>query len=206
MEIMMLFKRLLNRIRRAVGGNRPPQAIMCKNSRYASYNIGEFTYGFPKIVPFPYENRGSLRIGRFCSIAENVTILLGGEHYTKWVSTYPFSVHLPGAENCALQHFSKGDVNIGNDVWLGFNATVLSGVIIGDGAVIGANSLVTKDIPPYAIAAGQPARVIKYRFTPEQIEQLLVIQWWNWPEEQVRAAAPMLSSDNIDFFLTHYSK
>ncbi len=200
-----MIKHLINRIRREFGGDRPPQAIMCKNPRYARYDVGEFTYGFPNIVPFPYENRGTLKIGRFCSIADNVTILLGGEHYTKWVSTYPFSVHMPGAEHCALQHFAKGDINIGNDVWLGFNTTILSGVTIGDGAVIGANSLVTKDIPPYAIAAGQPARVITYRFAPEQIEQMLAIQWWNWPEERVCEAAPLLSSDNIDTFLTRYA-
>jgi acetyltransferase-like isoleucine patch superfamily enzyme len=105
-------------------------------------------------------------------------------HRVDWISTYPFPAFtdkFPEAKGIEQFVTTKGDVTIGNDVWIGQHVTILSGVTIGDGAVIGAHSVVGKSIPPYAIAVGNPARVIRYRFDEKTIEMLLKIQWWNWP-------------------------
>ena len=96
---------------------------------------------------------------------------------------------------------SKGNINIENDVWIGAYSTIMSGVKIGNGAVIGASSVVTKDIPPYAIVAGNPAKIIKYRFTEEQIVSLLKIEWWNWDEYKIKDESFDLWSNNIDEFI-----
>lgn len=92
-------------------------------------------------------------------------------------------------------------MEIGNDVWIGYGATILSGVRIGDGAIVGANAVVTKDVPPYAIVAGNPAHVIRMRFSPQIISDLLQIQWWNWPFDKIRKNMPLLLSDNITKFI-----
>ncbi len=163
------------------------------------YQIGEYTYGFPRVLS--WGEGATLKIGRYCSIAEEVVILLGGEHRLDWVTTYPFSVVFPEARHIQGHPRSKGDVLIGNDVWLGQGAMILSGVTIGDGAVIAARSLVVGDIPPYAIAGGNPARVIRHRFAPEHIQALEAIQWWNWPRARVVAFLPLLLSGQIEAFI-----
>lgn len=134
--------------------------------------IGNHTYGCIDVRQF--ETTGKLQIGHYCSIAENVRFLTSGEHSTDRISTYPFRTKLLSGEADA---FSKGDIVVDDDVWLGHGALVLSGVHIGQGAVIAAGAVVTKDIPPYAIAGGVPAKVIKYRFEPEMIQQLLRIDY-----------------------------
>jgi acetyltransferase-like isoleucine patch superfamily enzyme len=141
-----------------------------------------------------------LIIGRYCSIADKVEILLGGNHRVDWVTTYPFSALMdlwPSAPRAKDYHTSRGDVAIGHDVWLGSGAIIMSGVTIGDGAVVAAHALVTKDVPPYAIVGGNPARIIRYRFEPETIAELLDIAWWDLPREQVATIIPLLQSDRI---------
>jgi acetyltransferase-like isoleucine patch superfamily enzyme len=98
----------------------------------------------------------------------------------------------------------KGDIQIENDVWIGATSTIMSGVTIHNGAIIGAGSTVTKDVPPFAIVAGNPGRIVKYRFTEEQIEKLLQIAWWNWEEEQVKDNAMLMWSSNIDEFINKF--
>lgn len=158
--------------------------------------VGDFSYGKPDIKH--WGENSSLFIGKFCSIAEQVTIFLGGEHRTDWVTTYPFNYFL--AEHAANRGHpkTKGDVVIGNDVWIGMGATILSGVRIGDGAVIGARALVSKDVPPYAIVAGNPAKVIRRRFADGVINRLLEIRWWDWPIPQIEAAIPLLLASDTD--------
>jgi acetyltransferase-like isoleucine patch superfamily enzyme len=161
--------------------------------------IGDFTYGQPEVLEFGEGSR--LVIGRFCSIAKDVKILLGGNHRTDWVTTYPFPAipdRWPSAREILGHPISKGDVTIGNDVWIGTGATILSGVTIGDGAVIGANAVVAKDIEPYAIMAGNPAKVIRMRFADSTIRALCRIQWWNWPIEEIQKNVSLLCSDNFD--------
>lgn len=166
------------------------------------YDIGDHTYGHPKV--YDWDEGTKLTIGRYCSIADDVTILLGGNHRTDWVTTYPFSAIpevWPEAKEITGHPQSKGGVVIGNDVWIGFGSTILSGVKIGDGAVIAAKSVVTKDVPPYSIVGGLPAKVIKYRFSDEKIEKLLKIKWWNWREKKIRKNIELFCSDRIDDLL-----
>lgn len=163
----------------------------------AKVNVGAFSYGVPA-VRWWGEDAG-LTVGKFCSIAKNVSIFLGGNHRVDWITTYPFSVQPPWRSHTGkVEHpVSRGDVVIGNDVWLGNGCTILSGVTIGDGAVVAANATVTKNIPPYAIAAGNPAKVVRLRFTEAEIQRLLNIKWWNWDEARIRTHLATLLSNDI---------
>jgi acetyltransferase-like isoleucine patch superfamily enzyme len=165
--------------------------------------IGRFTYadGAPEVHGSASGTSGpALTIGAYCSLARNVVIFVGAEHRTDWVTTYPMSMAFQNVVPAAGQATSKGPVVIGNDVWLGYGSTVMSGVTIGDGAVVGARAVVTKDVPPYAIVAGNPARVIRFRFSEEIVKRLLSIRWWDWPAELVRKAAPLLQSPDLSRF------
>lgn len=176
--------------------------LMVNQAAYRRYDIGRFSYGSPDVR---FSNSGAmLRIGQFCSIADGVQIFLGGEHRTDWVTTYPFSLMIPDAARYTGHPSSRGDVVIGNDVWIGHGAFLLSGVKIGDGAVVGARALVARDVAPYSIVAGNPARLIRQRFTDSQVAGLLRIQWWNWPISKISAEVPMLLSSNIDAFLARH--
>lgn len=121
------------------------------------------------------------------------------------MSTFPFSDLVCDAKQTAPWVGSKGDVIIGNDVWICEGAATLSGVRIGNGGVVGAQSLVTKDVPPYAVVGGNPARVLHFRFSVEQIARLQEIAWWNWPIERVREAIPLLCSPSVEEFINKYS-
>jgi acetyltransferase-like isoleucine patch superfamily enzyme len=163
--------------------------------------LGPHTYGLPDVRRYPGDT-AHVHIGSFVSIAERVIIFVGGNHPVDWVSTFPFRVHfqLPGAlsDGCPT---SKGDVVIGHDVWIGAGATILSGVHIGNGAVVGANSVVTKAVRPYAIAVGNPAREVRRRFSDEEIAALERVAWWDWPTERVVANVHLLSSRDVGAFL-----
>jgi acetyltransferase-like isoleucine patch superfamily enzyme len=197
-----LGRRFAARLRRLLLGSPAETHFMAGNPRYSGYQIGEWSYGFPSVLQ---SGEGStLRIGRFCSIANGVTIVLGGDHRVDWVTTYPFSVFLDEASARTGHPRSKGDVVIGHDVWIGLDATVLSGVTIGNGAVVGAGSVVTHSVPAFAIVAGNPARHLRYRFGEEQIRGLEEIAWWNWPIEKIKGALPLLLSDDLDGFLEKY--
>ncbi|MEI7891293.1 MAG: CatB-related O-acetyltransferase [bacterium] len=161
--------------------------------------VGDYSYGKPLV--FHWEEKTKLKIGKFCSISDEVKIFLGGNHRSDWVSTYPFaglSGQWPEAQEISDHNVSKGDVVIGNDVWIGFGANILSGVKIGDGAVIAAFALVTKDVAPYAIVGGNPAREIKKRFNDDQISSLLEVQWWNWPIEKIKKNINNICSNNVE--------
>ena len=167
--------------------------------RFPRHRIGEGSYGWLTVRE---DGGGSrLTIGAWCSTARESAIILGGNHRTDWATTYPFSVLEPRLQHISGHPASNGDVRIGSDVWLGRGSTVMSGVTIGDGAVVAAHAVVTRDVPPYAIVGGVPAKVLRYRFDPPTIERLLALRWWDWPYERIVAAGPALLSDRIEDFL-----
>lgn len=165
-------------------------------------SYGKYSYGTANII---WGNpNAQLIVGKFCSIAGNVNIYLGGNHRTDWVTTYPFghkNTHVFNTFNGAGLPSTKGNVIIGNDVWIANNVTIMSGISIGDGAVIANNSHVVKNVEPYTLVGGNPAKLIKYRFKPQQIEKLLEIKWWDWEDEKINKFAPLLCNENIDAFI-----
>ena len=165
--------------------------------------VGRFTYGNPQFRLWDESER--IQVGSFCSIADDVVIFGGGEHRTDWVTTYPLRVAFDDPLASKDGHpASKGETKIGNDVWIGFRAMVLSGVTIGDGAVIGAGAVVTADVPPYAIVAGNPAKVIRYRFDASVIEKLLALRWWEWDIDKIKENIPLLCSTNFKKVIDNY--
>lgn len=148
-------------------------------------------------------NRDKLQIGKFCSIACGAKFLFNSANHTlSSLSTYPFPLFFEewGLEKKDVTNAwdNKGDIIIGNDVWIGYEAVILAGVTIGDGAIIGTRAVVTKDVPPYTIVGGVPAKPIKKRFSEETISALLEIQWWNWSEERIARNIGAIQSGNID--------
>ena len=164
-------------------------------------SVGKHSYGKPTVH---WAGPAKLTIGNFCSLAANINIYLGGNHRTDWVTTYPFghtNKHIFNKFNGAGHPSTNGDVTIGNDVWIGSNVTIMSGVTVGDGVVIANNSHVVKNVEPYSLVGGNPAKLIKYRFTPEQIEALLKIKWWYWDDAKINDFSPLLCNNNIDDFI-----
>lgn len=177
--------------------DRLPYTAKFFSTHPATSNIsaGPHTYGQPTIFWWGEEAR--LMIGDYCSIASGVSFMLGGNHHSEWVTTYPFDADpeaWPTSPIAKVVPETKGDIVVGSDVWIGTSAFILSGVTIGHGAIIAARSVVTKDVPPYAIVGGNPAKLIRYRFPPEVIERLMSIQWWTWSEDRIAAALPALLS------------
>ena len=174
----------------------------------SDYSIGEYTYGAPNILD--WSEGATLKIGKFCSIANDVEIFTGGNHRVDWISTYPFSAlvsDFPNAAGIEGHPISKGDVEIGNDVWIGRGVTIMSGVKIGDGAVLGARSLIAKNVNPYEIVVGNPGRVLKKRFDDDVIKMLLKIAWWDWPYCKINEEVKSLCDTNIgEFLLKHYTR
>ncbi|MBW9173637.1 CatB-related O-acetyltransferase [Clostridium estertheticum] len=148
-------------------------------------------------------NNDKLIIGKFCSIACKAKFLMtSGNHTMKSLSNYTFPIFYEEWD-LPVSHITdtwdnKGDIEIGNDVWIGYDAIIMSGVKIGDGAIIGTRAVVTKDVPPYTIVGGVPAKVIKKRHDDKTISKLLEIKWWNWTYEKIQANIKYIQSGNID--------
>lgn len=148
-------------------------------------------------------NNDRLIIGKFCSIACGAKFLFTSANHTlRSLSTYPFPLFFEEWEldkkQVASAWDNKGDIVIGNDVWIGYEAIILSGVNIGDGAIIGARAVVTKDVPPYTVVGGIPAKEIKKRFDAETIDKLQQIQWWDWSFEKIQQILPYLMNGEVD--------
>ena len=148
-------------------------------------------------------NREKLVIGKFCSIACGAKFLFNSaNHALGSLSTYPFPIFFEEwdltVENIPRAWYNKGNIVVGNDVWIGYEAVVLAGVTIGDGAVIGARAVVTHDVPPYAIMGGVPAKLIRKRFDDDTIQSLLSLRWWDWPEERIAANLEAIQSGCLE--------
>lgn len=163
-------------------------------------SVGRFTYGAPAFRIWTADER--IDIGAFCSIADDVTIFGGGEHRSDWVTTFPLRIAF-GHELAERDGHpaTRGPTRIGNDVWIGHGATIISGVTVGDGAIIGARAVVSRDIEPYGVAVGNPARCVRRRFSADQVEALMKIQWWKWPIELVEEFVPLLCAPDITTFI-----
>lgn len=143
---------------------------------------------------YPYVNNDRLKIGRFSSIACNAKFLFNGSNHTlRSLSTYPFAIMQDEwGLDCPVTDAwdNKGDIVVGNDVWIGFEAVIMAGVTIGDGAIIASRAVVNKDVPPYTIVGGVPAKPIRKRFSDEKIKELMEMKWWNWSDEAIERKMP----------------
>lgn len=189
-----------------------PQVCYIKNTvKNPNIIIGEYTYyddpdnseDFEKNVLYHYAFIGDkLRIGKFCAIAKGVRFIMNGaNHKLSGISTYPFQIFGNGWEKVmpALNELPyKGDTVIGNDVWIGYEAVIMPGIKIGHGSIVSACSVVTKDVPAYSIVGGNPAKVLKYRFTPEDVATLENIAWWDWPIEFITKNLHHIVSADVD--------
>lgn len=184
---------------------RARRTTLARLARSGRVVVGAETYGDPAIYVYGGDDT-RLLLGAYVSIARGVTFVLGGNHRVDSVTTFPLRIRfdLPGKYEDG-NPWSRGDVVVGSDVWFGANCLVLSGVTIGHGAVLAAGAVVTSDIPPYSIAAGSPATPRRLRFSPHQIDALLRIAWWDWPNDQVRSRAADLSDLAVDEFIEKYS-
>lgn len=157
---------------------------------------GRHSYGSIRIV-----GGGRVAIGNYCSLAAGVHAVVLEDHRVDWVSTFPFweRLHVAGAPGSSLPQ--DPIITIENDVWIGANVTLLEGSHVCNGAVVGSFSVVHGRIPPYSVAVGNPARVVKYRFSESQIADLLEIKWWDWPDDKVKRYASLLCSGKVDEFI-----
>ncbi len=185
-----------------------PNIVAGNHSYYSGYYHG---HSFDDCARYLFPDRNDvdkLIIGSYCSIGSGVSFIMAGNqgHRHDWISSFPFH-YMPEVETFsgANDGFANaGDTLVGNDVWIGSEAMVMPGITIGDGAVIGSRALVTKNVEPYAIIGGNPARVIKKRFSDSQIEMLLEMSWWNWDNVRLSAAIPILCSGNVALLYAYY--
>ena len=169
--------------------------------------VGKYTYGHNNIQIIM--SGAEITIGSFCSIAADIKVYLGQNHRTDWITTFPFghvNINKFDKFNGDGHPSTKGDINIGNDVYIGTSAVIMSGVKIGDGAVIGAHSVVTKDVPPYTIFAGNPGSVRKKRFSDDDIEFLLDLKWWELEDAVINDISPILCSGDIEKLKDYFKK
>lgn len=166
--------------------------------------MGNMSYYAPNIVKYEGDT-GRVIIGNFASVAPDADFYVGGLHRTEWVSQYGLRamLDLPGAHEDGFTH-GRGDIVVGSDTWVTNGCTVMSGVTIGDGAVVGTKAVVARDVRPYAIVVGNPAREIRRRFSDEQVDALLRIGWWDWPTDKVKEHVALISSPDVDAFIARF--
>ncbi|MFB6456683.1 type B chloramphenicol O-acetyltransferase [Chitinophaga sp. Hz27] len=184
--------------------------IAGKYSYYSGYYHG---HSFDDCARYLLPDRNDvdkLIIGAFCSIGTGASFIMAGNqgHRYDWISSFPFYYmsEVASFHKSTDAYKPSGDTIIGNDVWIGGEAMIMPGIKIGDGAVIGSRALVTKDVEPYAIVGGNPAKIIKKRFSDPEISMLLEIKWWNWQEDKLAEAMPILCSDNIQLLYDFYER
>lgn len=161
---------------------------------------GVGTYGIPAINC--YDKVSQVSVASYCSIADRVTFLLGANHKKNLITTYPIN-RLDNTKT-VTDASERGDIIIGNSVWICYGATIIGPVKIGDGAIIAAGAVVTRDVPAYSVVGGVSAKIIKYRFNEGQIDKLLKIKWWNWSRSDILSRLDDIYNEDIDGFLEKY--
>ena len=178
--------------------------------RYSYYSGYYHGHGFDECARFllPEEGVDKLVIGSFCSIGSGAAFIMAGNqgHRRDWISTFPFywMPEIDAFEGARNGFEPAGDTVIGNDVWIGTEAIVMPGVKIGHGAVIGSRALVTKDVEPYAIVGGNPSKTLRMRFVEADIARLLELRWWDWSDDELKAAMPLLTDGDISALYRHW--
>ncbi|EMJ8399205.1 type B chloramphenicol O-acetyltransferase [Elizabethkingia anophelis] len=188
-----------------------PNIIAGKYSYYSGYYHG---HSFDDCARYLFPDRSDidkLIIGSFCSIGSGASFIMAGNqgHRYDWISSFPFFYMMEQGDSFkgAVDGFAGvGNTVVGNDVWIGSEAMIMPGVTIGDGAVVGSRALVTKDVAPYTIVGGNPAKPIKKRFTDDEIEMLLEIEWWNWEEKVLAEAIPLICTGDVKSLYEFYYK
>ena len=196
-----------------LNGDIYPHTVFLKNViSNSSIEIGDYTYYHDfdllpgdnyamRLAPYLYEGvPGKLIIGKFCQIAHGVQFLTSAaNHQYDGFSTYPFATfNQEWSKSYTPNYPFSGDNIVGNDVWIGHNATIMPGVKVGSGVIVGACSVVTKNVPDYCVVAGNPAKIIRKRFNEETIATLLKIQWWNWPDEMIFSNIQYIVNNNLE--------
>lgn len=182
-----------------------------KVGRYSYYSGYYHGHSFDDCARYLMPDRDDvdkLIIGSFCSIGTGVSFVMAGNqgHRHDWITSFPFFFmdEEPAFADAINAYQPAGDTVIGNDVWIGAEAMIMPGIKVGDGAVIGSRALVTKNVEPYTIVGGNPAKVIKQRFSDDEIEKLLEMKWWDWSQEQLKGAMPLLCSGDIAALYTYW--
>lgn len=182
-----------------------------KVGRYSYYSGYYHGHSFDECARYLMPDRDDvdkLIIGSFCSIGTGVSFVMAGNqgHRHDWITSFPFFFidEEPAFADAINAYQPAGDTVIGNDVWIGAEAMIMPGIKVGDGAVIGSRALVTKNVEPYTIVGGNPAKVIKQRFSDDEVEKLLEMKWWDWSQEQLKGAMPLLCSGNIAALYTYW--
>jgi acetyltransferase-like isoleucine patch superfamily enzyme len=197
----------IERVRKSVNRAESSVALQERVQQYIADGtlvMGKMSYYAPNVVKYEGDS-GRVIIGNFASVAPDADFYVGGLHRTEWVSQYGLRamLGLPGAGEDGFTH-GRGDIVVGSDTWVTNGCTVMSGVTIGDGAVVGTKAVVAKDVRPYAIVVGNPAREIRRRFSDEQVDALLRIKWWDWPTEKVKQHIELICSPDIDAFVARF--
>ncbi len=195
-----LIYRIIHRLRKLYYRHIKKFKYTNQNPFYKDFDIWDFTYWNPVIYTNP--NDAKLKIWKFCSIAEGCKILLGSNHRTDRISTYPFNILREWFEHITWHPYSKWDVVIGNDVRIGMDCTILSGVTVWDGAIIGLWSVVTKNVEPYSIVGGIPAKHIAYRFDEQTIQSLQEIKRREWEVDKIKEKITDLQSTNVHHIIS----
>lgn len=184
-----------------------PNIVVGRFSYYSGYYHG---HSFDDCARYLMRDEGvdRLLIGSFCSIGSGAAFIMAGNqgHRNDWISTFPFywMPEVPAFASSTNGFLPAGDTVIGNDVWIGSEAIIMPGVSIGDGAVIGTRSVVTRDVAPYAIVGGNPAKFIRSRFEEGIVQLLLEMRWWDWPEETLREAMSLITSGDVEALHSHW--
>lgn len=187
-----------------------PNIIVGRYSYYSGYYHG---HSFDDCARYLMPDRNDvdrLIVGSFCSIGTGVSFMMAGNqgHRHEWISSFPFAYmfEVPEFHGASNGYLAAGDTVIGNDVWIGAEAMIMPGITVGDGAVIGSRALVTKDVEPYSIIGGSPAKEIRKRFSSEEIEMLLEMKWWDWKLKDLKEVMPLMCRSDIKALYAYYTK